>query len=190
MPRRSASTTSKRTLTRAQARGQSAIHSPPKKRKRHHATIEDESDSEREDQYQPHTASSSSPSESESSPERQTAHPARSTTANSLRQPLSTNVPPATSKDSISQAVLPTIHNYTTFCTNWTDAYIDKLIAHRKQFSNNRPPPEVLFEAQALQHQYNRNKKLLTLVGDVSLNTLEEHLSVFFCHSSMVEFTN
>ncbi|KAG0139281.1 hypothetical protein CROQUDRAFT_54955, partial [Cronartium quercuum f. sp. fusiforme G11] len=77
----------------------------------------------------------------------------------------------------LSQMFLPIINNYTTFCSDWTDAYLDKLIAHCKKVSNNHPPPEVLFEAQALQNQHNCNKKLLSLFGNVNLSTLEDHFT-------------
>lgn len=177
------SNTSSNTSNRASKRKKPPVRvtrtnaSQKKKRRQDQVNeIDPDSDSQSEDQYQQEEGSSTSASSSGSEDESQTAQPARrpAQAPRTRRQPQSQPAQPTTLED-LSTTVLPTIHNYTTFCTDWTDAYIDKLLSHRKE-TNNRPPPAVLLEAQALQHQYNRNKKILSLVGNLSLNTLEEHL--------------
>lgn len=101
-------------------------------------------------------------------------------TATSTRQP--SNAPhrarqtsAAQNEDTIDDAILPTSENYETISESWTDAYIKKLLNGRKDLGN-RPPPDVLLEAQAAQNRYGRTKELLSLAGGTSLRTLENAL--------------
>lgn len=66
--------------------------------------------------------------------------------------------------------------NYRLISTNWTDRYIDKLLAHRKELVHTRPPSDVLAEAEVQQAQYRRTKKLLSLIGHCSYSALDAAL--------------
>lgn len=66
--------------------------------------------------------------------------------------------------------------NYHLISTNWTDRYIDQLLAHRKEIVHSRPPSDVLAEAEVHQARYRRTKKLLSLLGHCSYTALESAL--------------
>ncbi|KAH9807379.1 hypothetical protein DFH28DRAFT_915631, partial [Melampsora americana] len=68
--------------------------------------------------------------------------------------------------------VLPTLDNYSNVGNDWTDTYVDKLSARRKIGSKNRPSPEILAEAQALQDTFQCGLKMLCLAGHVSYPTM------------------
>lgn len=68
------------------------------------------------------------------------------------------------------------VENYNEVSENWTDRYIDQLLAYRKDVVNNTPPPKVLAEAEAVQALGRRQRKLLCLVGHISVRTLETAL--------------
>lgn len=68
------------------------------------------------------------------------------------------------------------VKNYDTVSQNWTDHYITKLLASRKDVVNSRPPPDVLEEAMTLQARYRRRKKLLCLIGLISEQTLDAEM--------------
>ncbi|EGF97075.1 uncharacterized protein MELLADRAFT_88305 [Melampsora larici-populina 98AG31] len=75
-----------------------------------------------------------------------------------------------------ADAIIPTLNNYNTVGEDWTDAYIDKLLATRKTRSNNRPSQEIVSEALALQSIFHRSLKILSLAGHVSYPTLKAAL--------------
>ncbi|EGG00023.1 uncharacterized protein MELLADRAFT_68070 [Melampsora larici-populina 98AG31] len=75
-----------------------------------------------------------------------------------------------------ADAVLPTLNNYTTVGEDWTDAYLEKLLATQKIWSNNRPSQEIVSEALALQSIFHRSLKMLSLVGHISYPTLKAAL--------------
>lgn len=75
-----------------------------------------------------------------------------------------------------ADVVLPTLANYATVGEDWTDAYVDKILASRKTQSSNRPSHDVLSEAQALQSIFQRGLKMLSLAGNVSYPTLKAAL--------------
>ncbi|EGF98628.1 uncharacterized protein MELLADRAFT_69188 [Melampsora larici-populina 98AG31] len=76
----------------------------------------------------------------------------------------------------LKNAVLPTLANYATVGVEWTDTYLDKVLARRKIGSNNRPSQDILLEAQALQDTFERSLKMLSLAGHVSYPTLRAAL--------------
>ncbi|KAH9807276.1 hypothetical protein DFH28DRAFT_1039601 [Melampsora americana] len=80
-----------------------------------------------------------------------------------------------TNKD-LNNIVVPTLDNYATVGVDWTDAYLDKLLARRKIGSNNRPSQDILLEAQALQDTFHRSLKMLSLAGHVSYPTMRAAL--------------
>ncbi|EGF98619.1 uncharacterized protein MELLADRAFT_113400 [Melampsora larici-populina 98AG31] len=76
----------------------------------------------------------------------------------------------------LKNAVLPTLANYATVGVEWTDTYLDKVLARRKIGSNNRPSQDILLEAQALQDTFEQSLKMLSLAGHVSYPTLRAAL--------------
>lgn len=72
----------------------------------------------------------------------------------------------------------PTLENYERLATQWEESYIDELLVQRDRKVHNRPPPSVIAEGEARQHQYRVFRKLLSLVGHVSLSTFNAHLYV------------
>lgn len=70
----------------------------------------------------------------------------------------------------------PTLANYERLAMEWEESYIDELLAQRDRVVHNRPPPSVLAEGEARQHQYRVYRKLLSLVGHTSLATFNSHL--------------
>lgn len=80
---------------------------------------------------------------------------------------------PALEEKLTANVKLLEIDNYEEVSDTWTDRYIDKLLASRKDLVNNRPTADVLAKAQVLQARYQRHKKLLCLIGHHSLQTLE-----------------
>ncbi|EGF97948.1 uncharacterized protein MELLADRAFT_84134 [Melampsora larici-populina 98AG31] len=76
----------------------------------------------------------------------------------------------------VANVVLPTLANYATLGVDCTDAYLEKVLASRKIGSNNRPSAEILLEAQALQDNFQRSLKMLSLAGQISYPTLKAAL--------------
>lgn len=76
----------------------------------------------------------------------------------------------------VTDVVLPTLANYATLGVDWTDAYLEKVLAGRKIGSNNRPSVAILLEAQALQDTFQRSLKMLSLAGQISYPTLKASL--------------
>ncbi|KAG0146905.1 hypothetical protein CROQUDRAFT_493587 [Cronartium quercuum f. sp. fusiforme G11] len=106
------------------------LHPLPKK-KSEHANLGTDSDSQVEDKYQPDSFTSSQANESHS--QHQPIHPTCAAPTHTHCQAQSNGAVPSFSREAeaLLKAVLPTIHNYTTFCGYWMDAYIKKLRAHQ-----------------------------------------------------------
>lgn len=71
-------------------------------------------------------------------------------------------------------------HNYHLISVDWTDKYIDQLLAHRKEIINTRPPSDVYAEAEIHQARYRRTKKLLSLIGHCTPMSMDAALWVYF----------
>lgn len=97
------------------------------------------------------------------------------------KNPRSKPNPPAVRDPQLLQklttdSALITIDNYRVMSVNWTDRYIDQLLAHRKDIVNTRPPGDVYADAEIHQAHYRRNKKLLSLVGHCSPMSMDAAL--------------
>ncbi|EGF97733.1 uncharacterized protein MELLADRAFT_69799 [Melampsora larici-populina 98AG31] len=146
----------------------------------------DESDAEDED-YQPNLQL-----EEDKSDDIRTGDPTGESrsrpgpSANNSRQPA-----PPTNTDSnarkrtrTTQTVAPrnpittslTLENYSTNGRQLGRPALEKLLNDPKRKTQNRPPSNILAEAQALQGYYTMDKMSLSLVGNTSLATLESAL--------------
>lgn len=69
----------------------------------------------------------------------------------------------------------PTIHNYHELGLEWGQARADRILA-RQPHLKTRTPPTTLFEAQALQAQYNLDKTMLCIAEGITRSTLDASL--------------
>ncbi|KAH9808047.1 hypothetical protein DFH28DRAFT_1199040 [Melampsora americana] len=69
-----------------------------------------------------------------------------------------------------------TLHNYSTVGKELGRPALERMLNDPKRKTQNRPPPAILAEAQALQGYYTMDKMSLSLVGNTTLATLESAL--------------
>lgn len=70
---------------------------------------------------------------------------------------------------------LPTLHNFHALGLEWGQARADRIIG-RLPHIKTRASPTIIFEAQALQAQYNLDKTMLCIAAGISRPTLDAAL--------------
>lgn len=82
---------------------------------------------------------------------------------------------PAPKRTKTSSVELPTMENYQELGSLWGKSKAEEVLASQPK-THNRLPPNGLFEAQALQSRYNRDKTMLALALRISRSTLDKSL--------------